>query len=221
MTLAEKINRFNKNLHLSAKLPGGVEVMNPFQEDVVYGLSRQFYNRFFSDNQPRKLLLGINPGRFGAGVTGIPFTDPVKLKENCGIQNDLKKTTEPSAGFIYDMIDAFDGPGSFYSKYLFHAVCPLGFTKKGKNYNYYDDKSLEKAVTPFIIESLRKFTGFEIETDLCFCLGNGKNYSFLQKLNDREKFFREIIPLPHPRWIVQYRRKKYDEFIRLYLDTLK
>lgn len=220
MILANKINDFNKNLFLEVSLPKGVEVMNPFANNTTFQLAETFYNKYYSDNNPRILILGINPGRLGAGVTGIPFTDPVKLETNCGIKNDFQKKTEPSAGFIYDMISAYSGPDGFYSDFLIHAVCPLGFTKDGINYNYYDDKKLEEVVTPFIIGSLNKILTFDIKTDVSFCLGNGKNYKFLKKLNDTHSFFKKIVPLPHPRWVVQYRRKMYNEFIDLYLDQL-
>jgi hypothetical protein len=40
------------------------------------------------------------------------------------------------------------------------------------------------------------------------------------KLNERYHFFEQIIPLPHPRFIMQYRRKKLDQFIQLYLRRL-
>lgn len=220
MSLAEKINKFNQNLSLDFSLPDGVEVMNPFENKITIELAQTFYNKYYSDSNPRILLLGINPGRLGGGVTGIPFTDPVKLETNCGIQNDLQKKTEPSAGFIYDMINAYGGPDKFYSKFFIHAVCPLGFKKKGINYNYYDDKELEKAATPFIIDSLNKILTFNVDTDICYCLGNGKNFKFLNALNKTESFFTKVVPLPHPRWIVQYRRKRYDEFIELYLSEL-
>ncbi|MEZ5197459.1 MAG: DUF4918 family protein [Bacteroidales bacterium] len=209
MNLAEKINDFNQSLKLDISLPDGIEVMNPFENKTASKLASTFYRKYYSDSNPRILILGINPGRLGGGVTGIPFTDPVKLETNCEIQNDLPKKTEPSAGFIYDVIEAYGGPGKFYSKFLIHAVCPLGFKKDGINYNYYDDKELEKAVNPFIIGSLNKILTLNVDTNFCFCLGNGKNFKFLNSLNNSYSFFNEVAPLPHPRWIVQYRRKRY------------
>lgn len=220
MNLAEKINQFNNKLSLKVKLPESVDVLNPFEDKITVQLAETFYNKYYSDSKPRKLILGINPGRLGGGITGIPFTDPVKMQDICGITNDLSRKTEPSAGFIYDMISAYGGPEKFYGNYFIYAVCPLGFTKNGINYNYYDDKVLEKAVTPFIVESLEQILAFNIDKQVCFCLGNGKNYKFLNALNNQYHFFEKVIPLPHPRWIVQYRRKRYQEFIDLYLREL-
>lgn len=220
MLLSERINKFNSSLKLDINLPDKVEVLNPFENKTTVQLAEKFYNKYYTDSNPRKLLLGINPGRLGGGVTGVPFTDPVKLEVNCGIKNDLQKKTEPSAGFIYDMISAYGGPEKFYNEYFIHAVCPLGFTKDGINYNYYDDKELENVVTPFILDSLQQILSFNIDNKICYCLGNGKNFKFLKKLNNQHHFFQKVIPLPHPRWIVQYRRKRYEEFIELYLKEL-
>jgi hypothetical protein len=221
MSFADDVIAFNRSLELKAQLPDGVIVMNPFNDKITREISEKFYRKFYHVENQRTLILGINPGRFGGGITGIPFTDPVKLEKNCGIPNQLKKVTEPSAGFVYDMIGAYGGPEKFYSKYFIHAVCPLGFTMDGNNYNYYDSKTLEKAVTPFIIQSIQHILSFPVNVNQCYCLGNGKNFTFLSQLNVKQKFFREIIPLPHPRWIVQYRRKKYEDFIQEYLEKLK
>ncbi len=96
------------------------------------------------------MILGINPGRFGGGVTGIPFTDPKRVIEKCGLAYSGEMKHEPSSVFVYEMIDAFGGAIKFYEQFYIHSVCPLGFTNinnKGKaiNYNYYDSKELTKA----------------------------------------------------------------------------
>ncbi len=221
ITLADRIITFNENLEFSATLPPGVEVMNPFRDATVRRVSAEFYRKFFSDNHPRRLILGINPGRFGAGVTGIPFTDPVKLLEYCGIANPFAAKTEASAGFIYEMITARGGPEKFYREFLISAVSPLGFVRDGLNHNYYDSAELLHLTEPFIISTLRETLEWSIDRRFCFCLGNGRNYDFLNKLNSRMAFFGEIVPLPHPRWVVQYRRKKMQEFVRVYLDAFE
>lgn len=35
--------------------------------------TEKFYEKYYSDNNQRILILGINPGRFGAGLTGILY----------------------------------------------------------------------------------------------------------------------------------------------------
>lgn len=220
MTLANQILTFYKKLKSPTGLSAGVAVMNPFQDPEIFKLCEKFYHQFYNDSEPRKLIMGINPGRLGGGMTGIPFTDPIKLEKICGIPNTLQKKAELSADFIYTMIDSYGGAQLFYSKFLFSSVCPLGFTKNGINMNYYDDKKLEQKTREFIISSIQKQLNFSVDREVCFCMGEGQNFKYLQKLNSEHAFFKKIVPLPHPRFIMQYRRKKLAEFIDLYLDKL-
>ncbi|MBD0288903.1 MAG: DUF4918 family protein, partial [Flavisolibacter sp.] len=113
------------------------------------------------------------------------------------------------------------GPQKFHSAFFIGSVCPLGLVQGGKNINYYDDKQLMHVVEPFIIQSIRKLLSFHTTTDKCICIGGEKNYSYLSGLNERYHFFKEIIPLPHPRFIMQYRRRQKEDFIQQYLDALK
>jgi hypothetical protein len=218
--LDSEILTFYKTLKIAAKLPKGIEVMNPYQDAYAFSLCDKFYHQYYHDRWQRTLLLGINPGRFGSGITGISFTDPIKLEKECGIKNTFLKKSELSSEFIYAMIRSFGGPELFYRHYFISAISPLGFTRKGKNINYYDDNKLEKAVTPFIIDSIHQLMVMGFSTEKCFCIGEGKNYLFLRKLNDQQKWFKEIIPLAHPRFIMQYRRKQLDRHIEQYLEKL-
>lgn len=220
MVYTKKILAFFKALDLSVKLPKGVEVMNPYQNEVAFHLCEQFYGKYYNDTFQRTFILGINPGRFGAGLTGIPFTDPLKLEEECKIENNLTKKRELSADFIYEMIAAFGGKEKFYHKFYFGSVSPLGFIKDGKNLNYYDDPKLQKAVLPFVIETLEKQINFGLNRDVAYCLGEGKNFKFLSKLNEAHGFFNKLIPLAHPRFIMQYKRKSMLHYVDDYLTKL-
>ena len=179
-----------------------------------------FLYKYFNDNSPRRILLGINPGRFGAGVTGINFTAPRQLKEFCGIDHEFKKQSELSAEFIYEMITAYGGTENFYSKFFIGSVCPLGFIKNGKNINYYDDRELLKTVEPFVIKSLKQLLDFNVDRKNCLVIGGEKNYKYLISLNERFGWFDGITPLPHPRFIMQYRRKQKLQFIQQYLQFI-
>jgi len=225
MTFAEKVIQFNKQLDFDGKLPDGIRIMNPFKENPqVNVIMEQFYKKYYDDNNRRHLILGINPGRFGSGVTGIPFTDSKRLKSVCKIDYAGKETHEPSSVFVYEMIDAFGGPDYFYQNFYIHSICPLGFTsmKPGGreiNYNYYDSPALTAAVYDFIIENIWKQMDMGVNTDTCFCFGNGKNEKFLRKLNDKEHFFKNIIALEHPRFIMQYKARSKDVYIKKYIDA--
>jgi len=220
MTFADRILTFNKSLRITKKLPPGVKVMNPYRDETASHLSGLFFKKYYNDVNSRTLILGINPGRLGGGLTGIPFTDPVKLETICGIPNNLPKKVELSADFIYSMIAAFGGAEKFYATFYISGVSPLGFTKENKNLNYYDIKELQQAISGFIVDCLEKQLSFSINKEYCFCLGEGTNYKFLQDLNKKHNFFKTIIPLPHPRFIMQYRRKQVDAFIKMYVEKL-
>src|SRR5947207_2209788 len=73
------------------RVPRGVSVMNPYAGAEVQRYLRMFLDTYFGDNDPRVLVLGINPGRFGAGITGITFTDPVVLEDARGIMQYRRK----------------------------------------------------------------------------------------------------------------------------------
>lgn len=218
--LAPKILSFLFNLPFSVHLPPGVQVLNPYSDALVRDVCTQFYNRFYADSRPRTLLLGINPGRHGGGITGIPFTDPVQLQRHCGITTPWKQQEELSARFIWELIAAMGGPHLFYSRFYISAISPLGFVRDGKNLNYYDNPLLLQRIEPFAVQCLQRQLEFGLRTDVCYCIGEGENLRFLQRLNRQHQFFESIIPLPHPRFIMQYKRRQKAAFIALYQQRL-
>lgn len=224
MTFADRIISFLQDLEFRDPLPEGIRIMNPFRENPdVMPLVSAFYKKYYSDPNPRHLILGINPGRFGAGSTGIPFTDTKRLSEKCGLAFPGIKTFEPSSAFIYEMIDQYGGTEQFYKDFYISAVSPLGFTKSGKNlrhvnFNYYDNTHLTESIREFVKTSLEKQLEFGIFRDVCFCLGTGKNFRFIRELNSVSGYFGKIVPLEHPRFIMQYRMKQKQSFIRKYVD---
>ena len=221
MNFAEKMIEFISSLQTPVGLPDGVMVLNPFRDPLTLNICRQFYQKFYADSLLRWMIIGINPGRFGGGITGIPFTDPIRLLKDAGIENPLPKKQELSSVFIYDMIKAYGGARSFYNSFYFSAVSPLGFTRDNKNLNYYDDKLLQGAIRDFAIDCMNRQLDFGIHRDAAFCLGEGKNFAYLSKLNDELKIFKTIIPLSHPRFIMQYRLKQKEEFIKHYIQQFK
>ncbi len=210
---------FYGNLETKIRLPKGISWIDPFDAEVLR-ISKQYHQKYYKDSRKRIFLMGINPGRFGAGVTGIPFTDPIQLEELMDIKNNFQKRHELSSIFIHEMIAAYGGMELFAKHFYISSVCPLGFIKAGKNINYYDDKLLEKRVTPYIEKSIKDHIEIGADTRAVLCLGMGKNYKFLKALNDRREYFDEVIPLPHPRWIMQYRRKEKEKHIQVYLEVL-
>ncbi len=219
MTFADNILNFIFHLKLPFNLAGNIEVLDVHKDLQARKACTLFYKKFYSDDQKRHLLLGINPGRFGGGVTGIPFTDPIRLEKNSGIRNDFKKKQELSSVFMYEMIEAFGGTKMFYKQFYISAISPLGFIKEGKNLNYYDDKDLLKSIEPFVVDCLQKQLSFGIYRNVCFCIGEGQNLRFLTALNKKHQWFNEIKALSHPRFIMQYKLKQKSAYIKQYLDA--
>lgn len=220
-SLATQLTHFYRSLRPPRGLPPGIGVLYPQKDPEVMGITAAFFDKFFADSRPRHLLLGINPGRFGAGVTGINFTAPRQLAEHCGLAHPFKAHSELSAEFIYEVIDAYGGCVSFYGDFFLSAVSPLGYIRDGRNLNYYDDPALLRAVTPFIVRSLRRQLDFGFRRDHCLCIGGEKNFRFLQQINEQYGWFDRITPLAHPRFIMQYRRRRKGQFVRQYVDALR
>jgi hypothetical protein len=226
MTFADKVIAFNRQLTYTGKpLPPGIRIMNPFQEDAqVMRIVEAFYHKYYNDDKPRHIIIGINPGRFGGGLTGIPFTDPKRLQSECHIPYTGKVTHEPSSVFVYEVIHAYGGVEKFYEDLYINSICPLGFTSvdakgKEKNYNYYDSPQLTTAVKDFIVWNMKTQISLGVNTDTCFCFGTGKNEKFLRKLNDEHQFFKNIIVLEHPRFIMQYKMRSKQFYIDKYVDA--
>lgn len=195
--------------------------MNPYADPAAWKFTQAFYEKYYSDSGRRTLIIGINPGRFGGGITGVPFTDPLRLQEICGISNDLPKKQELSSNFIYQMIAATGGPEAFYRRYLFSAVSPVGFTMGGKNLNYYDHPGLKtEEWAAFMVDCLNSQLQMGANRTVAYVLGQGENLKFLSRLNERHQFFERLEVLPHPRWIMQYRLKRLGEFIEVYKNQL-
>lgn len=226
-TFGAKVIAFNLGLNFTAQLPPGIDVMNPFREnDCAVAACEAFYNKYYNDCNERFIILGINPGRFGAGITGVPFTDPKRLKEKCGIDIPAcPPAHEPSSEFVYEVIGACGGPERFYSRWYINSLCPLGFTRVGKqgrpvNFNYYDSGELTRIATPFIVKTLWEQIGFGISRKACICFGTGKNAEYLKKLNHEHGFFEQVLPVEHPRYIMQYKKPQLGEYIERYKAAL-
>ena len=220
MTVAQKILAFYEALNAPKKLPKSVITMNPYQDKEAMPYTKLFYEKYYSDSRERTVLFGINPGRFGGGVTGIPFTDPVKLELDCEIPNPFDKRQELSSRFVYEVIDAFGGPRQFYANYYISAISPLGFIQNGKNLNYYDINDFKKLFEKYAHERILEQLDFPLNRKVAYSIGQGQNLKFLKALNDKHKYFERIETVPHPRWVMQYRLKRKQEFIDEYIRTL-
>ncbi len=229
VTFADKAIAYYNALAAPTSLPPGISVMNPYQQPEVQQVVGAFYSRFFNDTNPHVFILGINPGRFGAGVTGISFTTPQNLRRYCGLDNSLPDRPELSSRFIYQVVDAFGGANEFYRQFFLTSLFPLALTKAGRgrtgapagpiNYNFYDDRATTETLWPAITEAVQTQVQFGYNRRVAVCLGR-KNETYLRRLNEQQGFFDRIVTLDHPRYILQYRSRDVNTYLEQYIRTL-
>ncbi len=224
-TFADNVINFNRTLDFKGKLPKGFDVLNPYLDNPeTMEVMAQFYNKFYNDSNQRKFIIGINPSRHGAGVTGVPFTDTKRLESACGITMKSARTHEVSSVYLYDVIKEYGGATNFYSDFYINSPFPLAIVRNTKsdiwlNANYYDNRLLYESVKDFMIESLKKHIALGVNTDKVYILGK-KNAQFLQKINQEAQLFGEMVVLEHPRYIQQYKSRDKQLFIDKYLLAL-
>ncbi|HYK77906.1 MAG TPA: DUF4918 domain-containing protein, partial [Daejeonella sp.] len=90
----------------------------------------------------------------------------------------------------------------------------------GVNMNYYDQKKWAETLKPLMADWLKTQLSFGGDAARCVCLGSGKNLTYLKQLNHQNGFFKRIDVLDHPRFIMQYRRKKLTEYLEQYVEVL-
>ncbi len=225
LTFGDKVIAFNHQLHYPGKLPDGFQVINPYlNHPETLRVMQQFYHQYYNDFNNRKFMIGINPSRHGAGVTGVPFTDTKRLQSVCGIEMSSVHTHEISSVFMYDFIAEYGGANQFYKDFYINSPFPLAIvkqTKDGKylNANYYDDPVLFEMVKDFMIASLKSHISLGLDTSDVFILGK-KNASFIQKLNNEAKLFDRLTTLEHPRFIQQYKFRERQNYIDKYILAL-
>lgn len=223
-SFAEKAIEFNKNLKYTGELPQGFEVLNPFKDNPeTVSVMEQFYNKFYNDNNKRKFIIGINPGRHGAGTTGVPFTDTKRLRSICGIEMTTAYTHEVSSVFVYEMIEQYGGVNKFYKDFYINSPFPLAIIRQNNNNkwvnaNYYDESYLFNMTKPFMLSILKKELELGLKNEEVFVLGK-KNADFIKKMNKEVKLFDTITVLEHPRYIQQYKSKEKQLYIDKYLKA--
>ncbi len=227
--LADRLLKLVSTVSLDGlDIPHDVHVLDPLRgpnANEVQRIVHAFHRKYFKDELPRKLMLGINPGRLGAGSTGLCFTDTKRCEADLDIPVNGFRTHEPSSDFFYRVVRAMGGADTFYRSVYVQAICPLGFTRNGPkgspiNLNYYDDAALQKAITPFVVSWLKKLIRTGMRPEVVFCIGTGKNLAYLEGLNNEHGFFQRIVPLEHPRFIMQYKARRMNDYVRKYQDAL-
>ena len=227
-SFSKRVLEYNQYLSkINIALPNNFKLINSFNgsnKEQINEITNIFYNKYYNDNNTRRLIIGSSPARRGTAVTGIPFEDAYHIQKTTGISIDNFYINKSSSNFLYDVIDKFGGSEKFYSKFYMNFVCPLGIVKinsngKDVNCNYYENKKVQNCLFDFILESLKKQIALGIDTSIVYCIGSGENYKFLLELNNKYYLFDRIIPLEHPRFIMQYNSNNKDYYIKKYLDA--
>ncbi|NWG29664.1 MAG: DUF4918 family protein [Ignavibacteriaceae bacterium] len=219
MSFSDKAIDYFCKLKLPKATSGSIKIINPYESAGTKSIIRKFYSKFYNDDDDRIFIIGINPGRFGGGLTGISFTDPVALREHCLIENNFGNRKELSSTFVYSVAKHFGGTKKFFSRVFLTALYPFAITKEGKNYNYYDEISLFNLLRIEIVKNISKQVGFGASRELAVLLGK-KNADYFLPINEEHKFFKRIIVLEHPRYIMQYKLKQIDKYVKKYLEAI-
>lgn len=229
ISLADRIIRFYEEISaLSIQLPDDYYLINPLlgdQREKVKKTIEAFYRTYYNDSNKRRLILGSSPARKGSAVTGVPFEDARHLEKISGNIFADYSVTRGASDFLLDVINIYGGRTCFYTKFYMNFVCPFGIVKINNhghvtNCNYYDDRRLVESLTSLIVYSIKHQIALGIDNSVCYCIGSGKNYEFLSKLNDEYVFFKKIIPLEHPRYIMQYNSINKEFFVDKYMKAL-
>ncbi len=208
----EWLRRLEKN----SELKGSLIIPDDRFESILPNFCRRYYGK----DADRILVVGINPGRKGSGVTGVPFTDGSNL-DRLGIDDRYKERRELTSQFVYEVIEAFGGEQDFYDRFLLGSALPIGFAGEGINANYYDLQP-DGFWTEFLALSLaeqKRLAGNHAGP--LVVIGKGKNLKAILAVNRSVGLFSEVIALDHPRYIMQYNRSKSDSYVAEYVATLR
>lgn len=181
------IKRINNTLEVMGVLEKeGITILNGFLQNIDQ--VRSYYQEYYSTKSKRIVLCGINPGKNGAGKTGVPFIDFKSLTHLLPGINQYD--SENSAQFVWSIINQI-GTELFFEKVYLTNISWFGFIKDGKNFNYYNlpshlsDTFTESflkemdLVQPKVIIPLSK----EVEQTLIGMKKRGKlNYSIASRL---------------------------------------
>ena len=169
-----------------------------------------FWQTYYGSSVPRVVICGINPGRHGAGKTGIPFLDFQSLAQL--IPGVERSDSEGSAGFFYQVVKRV-GASAFFPTFYVTNIASVGFACEGKNLNYNElpGPALEIVERNFLLEMA------VVQPTHIISLGEVV-HATVNKLMGKEVDCTRR--LPHPSWITTYRRNESEKWLSHYLAEL-
>lgn len=186
-----------------------VTILGGFNENIA--LVRRYYQTVYANEGKRIVLCGINPGRNGAGKTGIPFIDYHSASQLLPDVNHIDQ--ERSSQFIYSVIEEI-GINLFYENVYMTNLSWFGFIKEGKNLNYYDlPQPLPTVFTDSFVEEMEL-----IQPKAIVPLSKEVEYTLRQMKKSGKLHFPLAERMPHPYYCsMENRKNKYRE---VYVDRI-
>ena len=187
-----------------------ISILEGFIQNVkiVY----EFYKKVYcTDKKNRIVFCGINPGRKGAGKTGVPFFDYMSLSN---ILASVKNNdSEQSAQFIWSVISEC-GIEDFFNNVYLTNICWLGFTKDKKNINYYEfDENIKELIFNEFLKEMRI-----IKPKIIFSLSNEVHNDLIRLKTKFNENWEINNNLKHP-YFCSFNNT--DEWRKKYLETIK
>lgn len=207
--LQQNLDRYLTHDFLRLLGDDGIVVLSDFVKNPE-GISA-FWRKYYGDAIPRVMICGINPGRFGAGMTGIPFMDFMSLSRL--IPGIDREETEKSASFFFQVVCLF-GVETFFRTFYVSNFSSVGYMKEGGNLNYYDLPPAALAV---------------VERNFITEIGIVKPTHIISLGESVQQSVRKLLPasvdcslrLPHPSWVATYRANEMDQWALRYLEVLE
>lgn len=166
----------------------GLSILDAFLEN--WANVKQFYAKYYGNSYPDTVLCGINPGRNGAGKTGVPFIDFSSLSKLLdGIDRD---DWERSAQFFFEVVQHF-GSSTFFRSFYVTNFSWVGYTRQSKNVNYYELP--EEAQD--IIGKMFRYEMEQVQPRRIISLSKRVHQSVTTLLDDS---INTDLLLPHPNW---------------------
>ena len=192
-----------------------VKILSDFLDNK--GNIIEFHKIYVEPNSPKVVICGINPGRNGAGLTGIPFIDFASLSK---MLPDIKENDwEPSAKFFFSVIQKFEIE-AFYRNFHVTNISWFGFSRidKQKNVNYFE-KDISTEIAIYLIDKFVEEME-HINPDYIIPLSKPVLYE-LESLKKQNKIRAKIgIRLNHPSWVTTYCSNDLSTWRQKYVDTL-
>ncbi|MBI6546748.1 MAG: single-stranded DNA-binding protein [Cyanobacteria bacterium NC_groundwater_1444_Ag_S-0.65um_54_12] len=168
ISAAETLRNSAARLQLSGIGPIAY-VYNPL--DYAWEPHRRYLERFGRGNARRAVFVGMNPGPWGMGQTGVPFGDPVMVREWMGITGQVtapahqhpkrpvlgfaSRRREPSGTRIYSWARARWGTAdAFFGDCFVANYCPLLlFDEAGNNITPAELRSAERSALLMVCDA--------------------------------------------------------------------